>query len=470
MSFGLGRGRSRSSVGIVLNRVRGLRPNRVQRNRSVTGITATCTIGGSCGRTACGPPLEGISGTCRLGRRQGKRYTMRFRLYRRCSRPSIGIVGNGVSLGRIGFPNRVERSGRITRVGSTGLIGGRGGGTGSSPPLKGITVSGRFRCGQCGTDPVILLLTTRRTAATVGIIRNGVFVPVVEKLYPILPVATRSQRTVAAFAVTGYTGRSDTGRALDQIVTVTSRAGGRILCRPCQLVKAQISRHGRIVIGTQGVTRNGLFTDTKRSVVIQRLLIGRRVELIVVPMKIIQRWILLHVMPNLKGYRIPLTNRNRNVQLALAEGCTEIIVDIQIRPGTGSATGCRSHFTGFQYTLVARKAHDIIAAQIHTQGRIYTVLGVDDHFPHGASARVLEGHVDGAVALARRIRIVGRRPPCGMEMTCVIVVCKRRDRANGHHQRHKRADQDELCPFTSHGLPPYSSFQNGIARAHSRPS
>ena len=190
-------------------------------------------------------------------------------------------------------------------------------------------------------------LVYRISSTTVGIIRNGVFVPVVEKLYPILPVAARSQRTVAAFAITGNTGRSDTGRALDQIIAVTPRAGWRVLSRPCQLIKAQISRYGRIIIGTQRVTRNGLLTDAEGCVVIQRLLIGRRVKLIVVPMKIVQRWILLHVMPNLKGYRLPLTNRNRNVQLALAEGCTEIIVDIQIRPGTGSATGCRSHFTGF---------------------------------------------------------------------------------------------------------------------------
>ena len=328
MSFCLGRGRSRSSVGIVLNRVRGLRPNRIQRNRGVTGITATCTIGGSCGRTACGPPLKGISGTCRLSRRQGKRYTMRFRLCRRCSRPSIGIVGNGVSLGRIGFPNRVERSGRITRVGSTGLIGGRGGGTTGSPPLKGITASCRLRCGQRGTDPIILLLTARRTASTVGVIRNGVLVQIVEKLHPILTVATRFQRTVTTFAITGNTGRSDTDCPLNQVITITARTGGRILCRPCQLMKAQISRHGGVVIGTQGVPGNGLITDAKRGVVIQRLLIGRRVELIVVPMKIVQRWILLHVMAHLKGYRIPLTNRNRNVQLALAEGGTEIIVDI----------------------------------------------------------------------------------------------------------------------------------------------
>ena len=277
---------------------------------------------------------------------------MSFGLRSGRTRSSIGVIGNRVRLGSIGFPYCIKSSRCIAGIGATGLIACRSRAGGSPPALKGIATSGGCGCRKREIGSVEFLLTAGRTRTAVGVVRDGVLVDVIEKLNPIFAVVAFRQSTIAAFAIGGYAIRAKTGCTRYIVVFITTGAGRRIRGGSGELVKTKIARNRGVIVRVQGIARNGFLGNAEIPVIGKGLLVRCGMKSVIIPMETGQIGVLFHVVSNLKRNGIPLPHRNGYVQRIFTEGGTEIVFDIHIGGGTGAATAGITQLTGFPYTLI----------------------------------------------------------------------------------------------------------------------
>ena len=105
-------------------------------------------------------------------------------------------------------------------------------------------------------------------------------------------------------------------------------------------------------------------------------------------------------MSDLKLDLIPFSHGNRDIELAFAQSCSEVIYHEQVSFCASSCAACPRHFTRFPQTLIAFELRDVISSQPDVEACFHSFLSVNDDFLQKVSACVVIGNVDLSITFA----------------------------------------------------------------------
>ena len=105
-------------------------------------------------------------------------------------------------------------------------------------------------------------------------------------------------------------------------------------------------------------------------------------------------------MSDLKLDLIPFSHGNRDIELAFAQSCSEVIYHEQVSFCASSCAACPRHFTRFPQTLIAFEFCNIVSTQTDVEACFHTFLSVNDDLFQKVAACVIIGNIDFSVTFA----------------------------------------------------------------------